>query len=141
VGGEVYPGAPTGSTRGNFFTNTIYTKNTKISSRMANRKKYCRLEAARLSAETGLAVQTVLQYWSQGKEVVAKQNSFSNGPKTERFNGDLAVLASLNRNLGYSFTLREIGEIVGVTHERIRQIEHDALKRLRRVASTGAFTK
>jgi len=108
---------------------------------MANRKKYCRLEAARLSEETGLSVQTVLQYWSQGKEVVARQNSFSNGPKTEKFNADLAILASLNRNLGYSFTLREIGDIVGVTHERIRQIEHSALKRLRRVASTGAFTE
>lgn len=108
---------------------------------MGNRKKYCRLEAARLSEETGLAVQTVLQYWSQGKEVVARQNSFSNGPKTEKFNADLAILASLNRHLGYSFTLREIGDIVGVTHERIRQIEHSALKRLRRVASTGAFTE
>ena len=108
---------------------------------MGGKRKYCRNEAARLSEETGLSVQTVLQYWSLGRPIVAKQNSFSNRKKTKELNANLAILSALNDKMGYTFTLREVASIVGVTHERIRQIEKGALKKLRRVASSGAFTE
>lgn len=46
-------------------------------------------------------------------------------------NGTKELLKELNRNNYGSFSLEEIGQIIGVTRERVRQIESGAIKKLK----------
>ena len=97
---------------------------------MKNSKGFwCREEAARVSEETGLGVQTVIDYWKLGRTPKRCVGSSSRG-KSEELNLRLAVMESVNPK-GYNHTLAGIAEVCGTSKEAIRLVEQKALRNLR----------
>ena len=91
--------------------------------------KWCNQEARRVAVRTGLAVQTVIDYWKLGK-VPKKCPRPSSFEKTERVNLCLAVMSSLNER-GQTHTHKSIAEVCGTTRQAIWHMEARALRKIR----------
>lgn len=51
--------------------------------------------------------------------------------KIQNQGGDAALLEELSREDYGDFTLQEIGQVLGITRERVRQIQDNAIKKLK----------
>ena len=81
-------------------------------------------EARELSKKTGVPVQTCRR-WIDGKST-ADQTIDS------WITDHLLDLMRIKQKPGQVFTLEQIGKFTGLTRERIRQIEKEALKKIRK---------
>lgn len=101
------------------------------------RRKYDHELADKLADEHGIARNTVIKCWREGRPV--EGNGRTSIKRNAEISENLAILAAISRGRGWELSYQVIADICDCGRETIRAIELKAFKKLRRIASSGAF--